>query len=200
MIRKVIFIVSLLLLDGVYALDIGLDAGVSSFNYAEVGPNNKDDLYTISSSLVGVNVIADLSLFKLKSSLRTQVPFSLRFSDALGGDDTNYLEMLLFFGGHLQFSLLYPFIDNRFSILAGPLLHYDFFYFEDYMNGMDSKYFYSVIGGGLCLDLRFTITSCFSFTLCGTGVYDFLPTGVREGRLLWATNVMVTTGLIYSFK
>lgn len=195
-----IFILTVSLFNRLYSFDIGLEAGVSYFNYAEVGVNNKDDLYTMRSSLVGFTFKKSLSIFELKTSLRAQVPFDLTFTDAFGEDDTNYLDTLIYFGGNLQLSLLYPILQIGSSCFyIGPLINYDYFYFEDFIVGRDDKYIYSVVGIGICLDYLYHLTSNFSISLTGSYNYNILDTWTRDGTINWSNNLLLSSGLVYSF-
>lgn len=187
----------LLLSSLLFSFDIGLEAGTSSFNYLELGINNKEDLYNISSSLIGITVRNSFSNFDSKISLKTQVPYNLKFKDALGSDDFNYLETLIYFGGNLQLTLLYPLTSN---IYWGPLINYDFFYFEDYVIGRDDIYIYSILGAGVNLEYLYKFNKYLSFNVSGSFSYNFLALGSRVGDLKWSNNLNIGTGFLISFN
>ncbi len=183
-----------------HSADIGLEGGASYFNYAEVGINNKDDLYTIKSSLVGLTFRISLSEMYLKTSLRTQVPFDLIFTDALGTDESDYLETLLFFGGNFQLSLLYPLFENNiFDLYIGPLVNYDYFYFKDFVVGMDDKYYFSVLGAGACIEFLYHLNKSLSLNITSSWNFNFLEIGDRVGTINWSNNLLVSSGVVYKF-
>lgn len=199
--RFLILFLILSLFNRLYSADIGTDGGVSFYNFAEVGVNNKDDLYTIKSILGGISYRDKISFFELKTSLRVQVPFNLTFTDALGVDEYNYLSTLLYFGGNFQIALQYQLIeDEKVDLLIGPVLSYDYFYLRDYVIGKtDVEYIFSSLGIGLCQDLLYKMNSDLSVSFTTSYVYNGLPIGDRVGEFLWSNNLLITLGLIYSF-
>lgn len=195
-----LFILTVSLFNILHSVEIGLEGGVSTFNYSEVGINNKDDLYNIKSSIVGLTFRNSLSTFDLKTSMRAQVPFDLTFTDALGTDDTNYLNTLLYFGGNFQLSVLYNLYQNQHTNLSlGPLVNYDYFYFEDFIVGLDDKYIFSILGIGLSMNYLYLLKGNLFFDINGSWNYNFLEIGERVGTLKWSNNLIISSGLVYRF-
>ncbi|MBN2618404.1 MAG: hypothetical protein JXR64_08875 [Spirochaetales bacterium] len=191
------FLVSII----ITAVEIGLDSGFSSYRYAEKSVNNKDDLYTINSFVVGLDVSNYISdRIKVSFFLGPQIPLSLYFQDAFGVDRDNYLFDLIFFGGNSRLGCEYNLINYKnIEFNAGLFIGYDVFYFKDgtVLNG--DEYWFSTIGSGTNLQLISHIKDHLSLELNIVGSLNYINLPVRNGSLLWSNLFGGTIGFKYEF-
>lgn len=183
----------------IFSLDLGLTGGVANLTYAEVSEDNKDDLYEIKSVLYGIDFVKSISpSIDITGAIMAQVPYSLRFTDALGTDDYNYLMNLIFFGGNFRTGVLFPYrVHPRFVISPGFFLNYDLLYFKDAVIGENDSYIFSIFGTGLELNIKYRMTERFWLVARENAALNFLPLGNRPGKLKWSYNLMFTAGISY---
>ena len=186
---------------GISSLEISPALGFSALNYAEFGVNNKDDLYKIDCFVAGVDIGQQVWILDLVFSANVQIPVNLTITDALGSDSENYLNYLTFFGGNFRAGVFLPIqITEKIELSPGGIGNYDLIYLEDYNEGYDEVYYYSVIGAGAELNFKVELNDNADFVLSGAYVYNFLPVGFeREGDFLWSWNLLFTAGVEISF-
>ncbi|MGL1891106.1 MAG: hypothetical protein OCD02_05730 [Spirochaetaceae bacterium] len=190
---KVLFLIFVFFLSlGINSLEVGIEGGYSYFEYAEVGPNNKDDLYSIKSGLVGLFIKKDIFDLELITSIKAQLPFDLIFTDALGTDETNYLDSLYYYGLNAQLGFLCPIKLNNLIISPGILLNYDYFYFKESLSEPYTEYSFSILGIGGELNLYLPLEQNIYLGIKSSGVLNLLPLNERSGDLLWSYNILTT--------
>lgn len=182
------------------ALSLGFDIGHTSFRYAEVGDNSKDDLYSLNSILLGVNVGTSINRLNLKGSVSAQLPYDFTFSDAFGTDEANYLEYFYYYGLNTQLSLSYEVIHyNKISLFLGTFLNYDYFYFKDMVVSIGSEFEYSVLGLGPNLSVQVPLGTSLYLLINGSYVFDFLPLYSRGNDFLWSDNILISASFVWEF-
>lgn len=188
------FSVMLFLLISVYgfSLSIGVEGGVSYFEYAEVSSNNKDDLFKITAITGGISIGDD----RLANFLGVQVPLNLYFEDALGADDKNYIYDFVYFG--INDKLSYTFLDMKFYKVKF-LISANYFILRDHIDMEITEYDFLTIGPGLGLDLNFKLGENLKFYLNGETTLNF-PLFFRwDKKFLWSYSGYINTGFLYLF-
>ncbi len=198
MIRKLFILIILINITLCFSLEVGFTGGVSTLNYAELGSNNKDDLYTFNSTLFGVDTSLDFDKIFIKNSIKTEVPYNLSLTDSFGKDDDNYLINLIYFGGNLQLGIGYKLLSiNSFFVKSLVLVNLDYIYLRDNLPGHYDEYTYFVLGPGLEIDAGYKVSSKISLSVRSNFSFNLLPINNRAGTLKFSNNWQVLAGISY---
>lgn len=197
MIRKyIVLLLFLALCISISALDLGLELGFSTFRYAEIGENSKEDLYTFDSVILGVYVAKPINNFSLKASVSAELPYEFTFSDALGSDEKDYLDDFFYYGLNTRLSLEYMALKRDvYSLYLGVLLNYDYFYFEDMVITIGNKFIYSILGAGPGVRFNLHLSELASFQVNGSYIFNFFPLYDRGNDFLWSDNILISFGI-----
>lgn len=197
--NKVVILVLISLFSiSIYGIDLGAEIGHSSFRYAEVGDNSKDDLYTLDSITLGLDISRFIKLLNIEGSLAAQLPYDFTFEDAMGVDETNYLNDFYYFGLNSQLSLKKQIVYSHYiSLSVVVLINYDFFYFRDLIIGSHKEYFYSILGSGAGLSMEFPLNDNASFRINSSYIFNFLPLYDRGTEFLWSDNIFISGSVIW---
>ncbi len=174
------------------ALDLGVEGGISTFNYCELSENLKEDLYTFNSGIAGIKAKQKLSKFELVGFIGAQLPFEALFTDLYGQDTTNYLISFFYFGINSKIGLYYPIIDKGVKLSVGIFINYDFFYLKNMSFDLfGDEVIFSVLGNGIELDFEIPMTNKLTLGLSGSFSLNYLPLYERGGSLKWSNNINI---------
>lgn len=173
-----------------YSVNIGVETGMSYFQYAEVSTNNKDDLFKVTSILAGLTIGND----KFNNFIGVQVPLSLKFEDALGEDDNNYVSDFVYFGLNNKSS--YNVFESVFGNLDA-LISLNYFIFRDHFDTSSTEYDFFTIGPGIGYKKIFNHNYLWDFFIGGEATVNF-PMFMRTDReFLWSYSLYLNLGLRY---
>jgi hypothetical protein len=195
--RSILFLSLFLSIITMNAVDFGFKVGHSSFRYAEVGENSKDDLYSLDSVTLGLSGAVPLSFLDIKGTISAQLPYDFTFADAFGKDEKNYLDDLFYFGLNTNLSFGYQFLNSRnVDLSIAILLSYDYFYFQDQVIEPGSEFLYSILGAGSELTAEFPLRENIHFELNGAYIFNFLPLYDRGCDFMWSDNIIISASIV----
>lgn len=186
------FILFLLISVSGYSLSMGVDGGISYFEYAEVSTNNKDDLFKITAVTGGLS----LEEGRFSNFLGVQIPLNLYFEDALGADEKNYIYDFVYFGISEKFA--YTVLDGN-NIDLNFLISVNYFLLRDHYDMDVTEYDFLTAGPGVGVKLLFNPWSFLKIYLNSEVSFNF-PLFFRWDRnFLWSYSGYINAGILYQF-